>query len=171
MLKNDSKSQNNVRDFFGNAKSGGLEKWKNLTKFRPMSPFYTPWKHQKTFVFLVFSGGYKIGTLFWNGLSNCITLRLLVVYCFLPPLDSLLRTAVVFASFNSNRKQNYLQPLRFKKMKSSDISESFWIISVRILVLRVVLFMLRLFTSPIISSFPTLVNEQCDLKLFGALVC
>ena len=41
MLKNDSKSQNNVRDFFGNAKSGGLEKWKNVTKFRPMSPFYT----------------------------------------------------------------------------------------------------------------------------------
>ena len=60
MLKNDSKSQNNVRDFFETAKSGGLEKWKNLTKFRPMSPFYTPLKHQKTFGFLVFSGGIKL---------------------------------------------------------------------------------------------------------------
>ena len=27
-----------------------------LTRFWPMFPFYTPWKHQKTFGFLVFSG-------------------------------------------------------------------------------------------------------------------
>ena len=32
---------------------------KQLTHFRPMFPFYTPWKHQKTFGFLVFSGGIK----------------------------------------------------------------------------------------------------------------
>ena len=30
-----------------------------LTHFRPMFPFNTPWKHQKTFDFLVFSKGIK----------------------------------------------------------------------------------------------------------------
>ena len=31
----------------------------SLTHFWPMFPFYTPWKHQKTKGFLVFSGGTK----------------------------------------------------------------------------------------------------------------
>ena len=30
-----------------------------LTYFRPMFPFYTPWKRQKTFGFLTFSGGIE----------------------------------------------------------------------------------------------------------------
>ena len=30
-----------------------------LTHFWPMSPLYTPWKHQKTKAFLVFSGDMK----------------------------------------------------------------------------------------------------------------
>ena len=30
-----------------------------LTNFWLMLPFYTPWKHQKTKLFLVFSGGIK----------------------------------------------------------------------------------------------------------------
>ena len=30
-----------------------------LTHFWSMFPFYTPWKHRKTFGFLVFSGGIK----------------------------------------------------------------------------------------------------------------
>ena len=38
-----------------------------LTHFRPMFPFYTPWRRQKTEGFLTFSGGIK-GTLAWNGL-------------------------------------------------------------------------------------------------------
>ena len=32
-----------------------------LTHFRPVFPFYTPWKHQNAFGFLVFSGGIKWG--------------------------------------------------------------------------------------------------------------
>ena len=32
---------------------------KSLTYFLPMFPFYTPWEHQKTKGFLVFSGGIK----------------------------------------------------------------------------------------------------------------
>ena len=41
-----------------------------LTHSWPMFPFYTPWKHQKTFGSLVLSGGYKMGTFSKNGL-NC----------------------------------------------------------------------------------------------------
>ena len=37
------------------AKYGGM----GLTHFRPMFPFCSPWKHQKTFGLLVFSGGIK----------------------------------------------------------------------------------------------------------------
>ena len=32
----------------------------NLTHFSPVSHFYTPWKRQKTFGFLTFSGGIEI---------------------------------------------------------------------------------------------------------------
>ena len=32
---------------------------KKLTHFWPIFPFYTPWKHQKTKDFLVFSGGIR----------------------------------------------------------------------------------------------------------------
>ena len=38
-----------------------------LTRFPPMFSFYTTWKKQKIFSFLVFSGEYKMGTLAWNG--------------------------------------------------------------------------------------------------------
>ena len=48
--------------------------------FQPMFPFYSPWKHQKTFGFLLFSGGIK-----WEhwpswerSLSYCITCSFLV---------------------------------------------------------------------------------------------
>ena len=33
---------------------------KTLTHFSPVSHFYTPWKHQKTFGFLTFSGGIEM---------------------------------------------------------------------------------------------------------------
>ena len=32
--------------------------------------FYTPWKQQETFDFLVFLGGYKMGKLTGNGLNS-----------------------------------------------------------------------------------------------------
>ena len=35
-----------------------------------MFPFYNSWKHQKAFGFLVFSGGYKMEALAWNGLTE-----------------------------------------------------------------------------------------------------
>ena len=41
-----------------------------LTHFCLVFPFYTTWKHQKTFGFLVFSGGYKMATLAKNGLMK-----------------------------------------------------------------------------------------------------
>ena len=37
------------------------QEFKNLTHFSPMLHFYTPWKRQKTFDFLMFSGGIEIG--------------------------------------------------------------------------------------------------------------
>ena len=45
----------------------GKRNWLSIfwTHFWPMFPFYTPWKHQKTFVFR----GYKMGTLAKNGLT------------------------------------------------------------------------------------------------------
>ena len=43
---------------------------KGLTHFWSMFPFYTPWKHQKTKGFLVFSGGCRMGTLVRNGLRE-----------------------------------------------------------------------------------------------------
>ena len=36
----------------------------------PIFPFYTPWKHQKTFGFLVFSGGYEMRILASDGLKS-----------------------------------------------------------------------------------------------------
>ena len=38
-----------------------------LTYFRSISPFYTPWKNQKLFGFLVFSGGITEFTLVEGG--------------------------------------------------------------------------------------------------------
>ena len=43
-----------------------------------MFSFYTPWKHQKTFGFLVFSEGIKKETFARNGLSNKATPSLLL---------------------------------------------------------------------------------------------
>ena len=31
-----------------------------LTHFQPLFHFYTPWKHKKTFAFLMFSGGIEV---------------------------------------------------------------------------------------------------------------
>ena len=39
-----------------------------LTHFQPMFHFYTPWKHQKTFSFLMYSAGIKV-ELIENGLN------------------------------------------------------------------------------------------------------
>ena len=39
-----------------------------FSHFQPVFHFYTPWKHQKTRGFLVFSGGYRSGTLVENEL-------------------------------------------------------------------------------------------------------
>ena len=38
----------------------------------PMFSFYTPWKHQKTKGFLIFSGGCKMGILGWNRLKSML---------------------------------------------------------------------------------------------------
>ena len=43
--------------FWNNGKIGVL--WVDLNYFWPMFPFHTPWKHQKTKGFLVFSGDTK----------------------------------------------------------------------------------------------------------------
>ena len=40
-----------------------------INVFKPMLQFYTPWKYQKTIGSLTFSGGYRSGTLAWNGLK------------------------------------------------------------------------------------------------------
>ena len=42
-----------------------------LTHFSPVSHFYTPWKHQKTFDFLTFSGGIEM----WRRLTTSHVLR------------------------------------------------------------------------------------------------
>ena len=43
-----------------------------LIHFRPIFPFYTPWKRQKTKGFLTFYRGYEEGTLAWNGLNETV---------------------------------------------------------------------------------------------------
>ena len=47
----------------------------NITHFRLMLPFYTPWKCKKTRGFLTFPGGYRKGTLAWNGLNTATLLK------------------------------------------------------------------------------------------------
>ena len=48
------------------------ESVKALIHFQSMLHFYTPWNHQKTGVFPMFSGGHRSGTLIENGLNlNC----------------------------------------------------------------------------------------------------
>ena len=53
------------------------DRWRWLTCFMSRIPFYTPWKHQKTSGFLMFSRGierdqhYEMG---WD-LHNCISLK------------------------------------------------------------------------------------------------
>ena len=43
-------------------KNSGLDlfKIKNLIHFQPMFHFYSPWKYQKTFGFLIFSGCIEV---------------------------------------------------------------------------------------------------------------
>ena len=41
---------------------------KVFTHFAPLVSFYTPWKHQKTRGFLIFSGGYRKRAVVRNGL-------------------------------------------------------------------------------------------------------
>ena len=60
----------------GKFRFGGI-KWAilSLTNFQPMFLFYTPWKHQKTSGFLMFSRGYRSGTLVKNELISENTLH------------------------------------------------------------------------------------------------
>ena len=44
----------------------------SLTHFNPVSHFYTPWKRQKTFGFLTFSGGMEMWHWTKNGLAKVI---------------------------------------------------------------------------------------------------
>ena len=54
---------------FHPSESMQTENVNKFTHFWPMFLIYTPWKHQKTKGFLMFSGGnYKMGTLARNGL-------------------------------------------------------------------------------------------------------
>ena len=56
-----------------------LQKWRiklALTHFSPVWHFYTPWKRQKTFGFLTFSGGIEMWPkVFWRfqGVKKCDT--------------------------------------------------------------------------------------------------
>ena len=40
----------------------------SIIRVLPLVFFYTPWKHQKTFGFLMFSRGYRKRSVAWNGL-------------------------------------------------------------------------------------------------------
>ena len=53
-----------------------------LPHFWPIFPFYTSWKHQKTFVFLVISSGYKMGTLAKYGLNCNNTFTVIILMFF-----------------------------------------------------------------------------------------
>ena len=50
------------------------------THFWPMFPFYTPWKHQKTCGFLLFSRGLKMGTLARNRLITKVNSKVSLVF-------------------------------------------------------------------------------------------
>ena len=72
----------NQQKLFFSSLSTILHNQTKLTHFWPMLLFYTPWKHQKTFGFLVFSGGINgnIGQT-WekkhSHLQNSISLEIL----------------------------------------------------------------------------------------------
>ena len=48
--------------------------------FNPTLHFYTPWKRQKTKSFVMFSRGYRNGTLAWNGLNRIVIFSLANIY-------------------------------------------------------------------------------------------
>ena len=51
-----------------------------LPHFWPMFSFYTSWKHHKTFVFLVISSEYKMGTLAKYGLNCNNTFTVIILF-------------------------------------------------------------------------------------------
>ena len=68
-----------------------------LTHFLPLVYFYTPWKHQKTFCFLMFSGGIERDQWHKNGLSRTYSLSAnssFVSFCCL--LQGLQNVLIVF---------------------------------------------------------------------------
>ena len=65
----------NAKDFFS-LRCG------TLTNFKPMFPFYTPWKRQKTRSFLTFSGG--IGREHWPEMGLTRLLQVLLKFSSVP---------------------------------------------------------------------------------------
>ena len=62
-----------------------------LTHFRPMFPFYTPWKRQKTRGFSDVFRGYRKRTLAWNRLT--IHESIYIYFCFF-------KTQIIFRSIH-----------------------------------------------------------------------
>ena len=73
-----------ILNFLGN----NLKLLGNLTHFRPVSHFYTPWKHQKM------RGGCKKGTLIWNGLIYPVVFVAIVSVSALVDLNDVLKTVI-----------------------------------------------------------------------------
>ena len=62
-----------------------------LTHFSPVPHFYTPWKHQKTFGFLTFSGGIEMWH--WTKMVNQIIISVSTArFCFSIPFIRLYST-------------------------------------------------------------------------------
>ena len=92
-----------------------------LTHFRPMFPFYTPWKLQKTSqktsenqrfsdVFM----GYRKGTVAWNGLKWLLS----IFFC--PPFDqfSAWRSKIFYNSLHHHQHHHHFSPY-FKYAQSN----------------------------------------------------
>ena len=115
-------------------------KFKSLTHFS--FPFFIPWKYQKTFGFLVFSEGAKIGTLARNGLRKLTPFFFFVTsstskkfsklwfVCWnyfswnVPMFSSTLRSIMIYVhgivfNFLSKRNGNFFRPKSFIFQRSN----------------------------------------------------
>ena len=73
-------SGNKMKSISGIVTKFRLQHWTNLTHYRPVLLFYTPWKYQKTVRFFDVFRGYRKATLGCNGLSELINFISLEIF-------------------------------------------------------------------------------------------
>ena len=75
----------------------------SLTHFKPMFHFYTPWKHQKTRGFFIFSGGVEI--------EHLLKMGKVLVFVFIF-IDSSISNVRCFSCFHALILKSHRTPLK-----------------------------------------------------------